>query len=137
MLTTSLLHPPLLAALAGCGHGSRILIADGNFPYATATNPRAALVHLNVRPGQLTVDEVLDVIASVVNFEAATVMSPDDETAIPAQDGYREALGAEIPVTGISRFAFYDEARSADVGLVIATGDQRVYANLLLTIGLA
>ncbi|RAD07556.1 RbsD or FucU transport, partial [Burkholderia multivorans] len=39
------------------------------------------------------------------------------------------------PFTGHERFAFYDLARSRDLGLVIATGDQRQYANLLLTVG--
>jgi L-fucose mutarotase len=33
------------------------------------------------------------------------------------------------------RFAFYEMARQSDVSLVIATGEQRVYANLLLVIG--
>jgi L-fucose mutarotase len=137
MLTSALIHPPLLAALANCGHGSQILIADGNFPYATVIGPNAAVVHLNVRPGMLTVDEVLHAVRSTVNFEAATVMSPPQSLAVPAHDGYRDALGAAVPVTGIDRFVFYDAVRSADVGLVIATGDQRAYANLLLTIGVA
>jgi L-fucose mutarotase len=36
----------------------------------------------------------------------------------------------------VDRFDFYDIVRSPDVGLVIATGEERLYANLLLTIGL-
>ena len=35
----------------------------------------------------------------------------------------------------IERFQFYDAAGTPDVCLTIATGDQRIYANLLLTIG--
>jgi L-fucose mutarotase len=35
----------------------------------------------------------------------------------------------------LERFAFYDVARSPNVALVIATGEQRIYANILLTIG--
>jgi len=31
---------------------------------------------------------------------------------------------------------FYDRVRSPDVGVVIATGDERLYGNLLLTVGL-
>ena len=34
MLRTDLIHPPLLEALARCGHGSKVLIADGNYPLA-------------------------------------------------------------------------------------------------------
>ena len=51
MLTSVLIHPPLLAALANCGHGSQILIADGNFPYATVIGPNAAVV---LRPERLS-----------------------------------------------------------------------------------
>ena len=29
----------------------------------------------------------------------------------------------------------YDAARSEDVGIVVATGEQRLYGNLLLTVG--
>jgi L-fucose mutarotase len=35
----------------------------------------------------------------------------------------------------LDRFAFYDACRLPDVGLVIATGEQRIYANVLLTLG--
>ena len=34
MVTTSLIHPEIIAAPARCGHGSKILIADGNYPLA-------------------------------------------------------------------------------------------------------
>lgn len=137
MLTSTLTHPPLLAALANCGHGSQILVADGNFPYATVRGPSAELVHLNLGPDLLTVDQVLDALRSVVTVEAATVMSPPGAAPVPAQEGYQEALGAAVPFTGVDRLGFYDAVRSHDVGLVIATGDRRTYANLLLTVGIA
>ncbi|WP_333771874.1 RbsD/FucU domain-containing protein [Streptomyces sp. IBSBF 2435] len=35
----------------------------------------------------------------------------------------------------MDRFPFYDAARAPDTALVIATGDRRTYANLLLTLG--
>lgn len=37
MLKTRLLHPQILEALAEAGHGSRILIADSNFPMLTGS----------------------------------------------------------------------------------------------------
>jgi len=37
LLRFPLIHPPLLAALAACRHGGKILIADGN--YSTAPTP--------------------------------------------------------------------------------------------------
>ena len=135
MLTTQLIHPPLLAALAACGHGSKILIADGNFPSSSVTNGRAEIVHLNVRPGMLSGDEVLDVLLTSVVFESATLMATPTDDVVPAHQGYRDALGEEVAIESVDRFAFYDAVRSDDVALVIATGDQRTYANLLLTVG--
>jgi L-fucose mutarotase len=35
----------------------------------------------------------------------------------------------------VERFAFYDLAKATDTVVVVATGDQRQWANLLLTIG--
>ena len=40
-----------------------------------------------------------------------------------------------IELERLERFPFYDAARGPDVALAIATGEQRLYANLLLTIG--
>ena len=39
MLNYTLVHPPLLRALAAAGHGSQVLLADGNYPAATANRP--------------------------------------------------------------------------------------------------
>ncbi len=35
MLKTKLTHPEILQALARAGHGSRVLIADGDYPVGT------------------------------------------------------------------------------------------------------
>ncbi|AMM21594.1 RbsD or FucU transport [Frondihabitans sp. PAMC 28766] len=136
MLRYDLLHPPLLSALGAAGHGSKILLADGNYPYLTVRNPRAELVHLNLRPGVLTVNEVLSTLLGAVNFESATLMGPGDGTVVEAHSDYRSLLGDDVPFDLVDRFAFYDVARSDDVGLIVATADQRLFANLLLTIGL-
>lgn len=41
------------------GHGSQILIADANFPVSTATPATAARVYLNLRPGQVSADGMI------------------------------------------------------------------------------
>lgn len=135
MLRYTLTHRPTLSALASLGHGSKVLIADGNYPFATAMNPRAELVHLNWRPGVLDVDEVLTTLLDAVPFEAATVMTPPPDAPVAAHDGYRRVLGPDVPLGTLDRFAFYDAVRAPETGLVIATGDQRSHANLLLEIG--
>lgn len=134
MLTYQLLHPEILQALGAAGHGSRILIADGNYPFSTGSHPAARRVFLNLAPDLLRVTDVLAVLRAAVPIEAAHVMLPDDgaEPSIFAE--FRSLLpGAELQSLG--RFPFYEAARGADVALVIATGERRVYANLLLTIG--
>jgi D-ribose pyranose/furanose isomerase RbsD len=78
MLRFPLIHPPLLAALGATGHGARILIADANYSHSTNISPRADLIHLNVRPGLVTVDQVLEPVLASVPVEAVTVMRPDD-----------------------------------------------------------
>ncbi|WP_439689060.1 RbsD/FucU domain-containing protein [Curtobacterium sp. SP.BCp] len=135
MLRYTLTHRPTLSALASLGHGSRVLIADGNYPLATAMHPRAELVHLNWRPGLLDVDEVLTTLLDAVPFEAATVMTPPPDAPVAAHDGYRRVLGPDVPLGTLDRFAFYDAVRAPETGLVIATGDQRSHANLLLEVG--
>jgi L-fucose mutarotase/ribose pyranase (RbsD/FucU family) len=48
---------------------------------------------------------------------------------------YRKLLPAGVGLTKIQRFPFYDKAREPDTALMIATGEQRNWANLLLTMG--
>ena len=134
MLTTRLLHPEILAALGEAGHGAQVLIADGNYPLATRSNPDAYRVFLNLEPGKLTVTDVLSVIAEAIPVEAAYVMGPDDGSEPSIYDDFRGLLpGTELERLG--RFEFYDMARGPDTALAIATGEQRLYANILLTIG--
>lgn len=134
MLKTPLIHPTILQALGASGHGGRVLIADGNYPFSTRANPAAARAYLNFMPGKLNAVEVLEGIVSAIPIEAADVMTPDDgsEPAIFAE--FRKLLPG-ISLRANNRWAFYDLARDSDCCLVIATGEQRIYANILLTIG--
>jgi L-fucose mutarotase len=134
MLKTRLLHPEILRALGEAGHGAQVLIADGNYPLLTRSSAAAHRVYLNLAPGQLTVTDVLRVLVDAIQIEAAQVMVPDsgDEPGIFAE--FRELL-PDVPLQRLGRFQFYDTARGPDLALAISTGEQRIYANLLLTIG--
>jgi len=134
MNLSAVTHPDLLRALALCGHGSKVLIADGNFPHVTGTNRHAKRIHLNFRPGLLTGDQVLESLALTIPIEAAEFMQSESGATVPAVEGYL-ALLPGVPATGIERFSFYDAARSDHVAVVVATGDERAYANLLVTVG--
>jgi L-fucose mutarotase len=134
MLRTQLLHPQILQALASAGHGSKVLVADSNYPFSTGAHPAAARVFLNLAPGKLTVPEVLEVLAGAIPIEAVHAIAPDSGPEPSIFQDYRRILpGIEIQTLG--RFPFYEAARSADTALVIATGEQRTWACILLTIG--
>jgi L-fucose mutarotase len=134
MLKTRLLHPEILRALGESGHGSQVLIADGNYPVLTRSNGGAHRVYLNLAPGLVTVTDVLGALVGAVPIEAANVMVPDGgpEPAIFAE---LRRLLPDIPLEPLGRYPFYDAARGPDLALVIATGEQRIYSNVLLTIG--
>jgi L-fucose mutarotase len=134
MLKTQLLHPEILEALGGSGHGGKVLIADGNYPFNTRANPNAKRVYLNFTPGKLNVVEILEVLVGAIPIESVDVMTPDsgDEPSIFAD--FRRLL-PNLELTKNKRFPFYDLARDSDCCLVIAIGEQRIYANILLTIG--
>ncbi|GAA1512486.1 RbsD/FucU family protein [Sphaerisporangium rubeum] len=135
MLRYPLLHPPLLGALAATGHGSRVLLADANYAHATNVRAGAPVIHLNLRPGMVRVDDVLEVLVDAVPLEAVHSMRPDDGGEPGVLGRYRDLLGPALPVEPLPRQAFYEAAKGPDVAFAVATGDERLYANLLLTIG--
>jgi L-fucose mutarotase len=135
VLRSPLIHPPLLAALGAAGHGGRVLIADANYSHATNVHPRAALIYLNIRPGLVTVDQVLEPVIAMVPIESVTVMQPDDASTPDVFARYRELLGDGLPLRPLDRLDFYASCREPDLAVCVATGDDRLYANVLLTIG--
>jgi L-fucose mutarotase len=135
VLRTPLIHPPLLAALGAAGHSGRVLIADANYSCSTNVNPRATLIHLNLRPGLVTVAQVLEPVIATIPIEAVTVMQPDDGSTPEVFGRYQEMLGAELPLRTLGRFDFYASCREPDVAVCVATGDDTLYSNVLLTIG--
>lgn len=134
MLKHRLIHPDIVEALAAAGHGSKVLISDGNYPASTCVGDNATLVYLNLSPGKLNVTEVLEALLSAIVVEDAAVMSPDDDPEPPIFDEFRRLM-PQIELTKYDRFEFYEEASGPDTCLQIVTGERRLYANLLLTLG--
>lgn len=134
MLTTQCIHPGIMKALSLCGHGSKVLIADGNYPLAEKSGD-AEKVYLGLTPGLPTVTDVLKAIHSVVEIEKAEVMVPGDGTTPEIFAEFKEELGLEL--SGVGRYEYYDLCCKPDVFLAISTGEKRVFANILLTIGCA
>jgi L-fucose mutarotase len=135
LLKSQLLHPEILHALGGAGHGAQVLITDGNYPASTCSPETAAIVYLNLSPGLINATDALKAVASAIPIEAAHVMEPADGSTPPIFAEFSALLPEGMDLQRLERFAFYTAAAAPAVCLVIATGEQRIYANILLTIG--
>lgn len=135
MLKSKLLHPEIFKVLGSSGHGSQVLIADGNYPFASRSGPKATTVYLNLTPGIPKTTDVLATLLEAIPIEAAAVMQSPSPAEAPIVKEYREMLPAGLEIRNLERYAFYEAASSPMTTLVIATAEARRFANLLLTIG--
>jgi L-fucose mutarotase len=144
MLKHQLTHPKINEALARAGHHARILIADGNYPASTKKGPHAEVVCLNLSPGVVTVAQALRAVLSAVPVNQVNTMGipADDPYAQkgepPVWAEYRQIIagaGLQLNLESISKWDFYKAVDSPDHVLTIQTGDQALWANVLLTMG--
>lgn len=144
MLKHTLLHPVINQVLGRAGHHSKVLIADGNYPAYNTLGPNAELVCLNLAPGVVTCCQVLEALLTAIPVEAANTMGiPADDPYAgkgdpPVWQDYRRILqtaGCPLELRPIQKWDFYNAVASRDHVLTIQTGDQALWANLLLTIG--
>jgi L-fucose mutarotase len=132
-----LLGPKLLMILRAMGHGDEIAIVDANHP-ATANAKR--LVRLDAADASRALKAVLSVlpldsfVESPVN--CMQVVGKPDEIAPSVADFQAivdSLAGFPVAIARIERFAFYERTRSCFA--IVATGDRRLYANIILTKG--
>src|SRR5687767_3887791 len=144
MLKHELIHPRINEVVARAGHHSLILIADGNYPVSTKRGPNAELVSLNLAPGIVTCAQVLATLLTAVPVDHVNTMGipPDDSYAQkgepPVWTEFRQIVRAarlKVKLEPIQKWDFYARVESADHLLTIQTGDQALWANLLLTVG--
>ena len=131
-----LLGPELLRVLRAMGHGDEIVIADANFP---AASTHQTVIRADGIPAPRIVQAIvsvfpLDDFVPAAAFRMAVVDKPDEIPEIT--DRFQSVLqqadyhGAIEP---IERFAFYERAKKAFA--IVATGETRLYGNLILKKG--
>lgn len=132
-----LLGPDLLRVLAAMGHGDEVVIVDANFP--AEANARR-LVRLDGVDATRAAEAILSVLPLDEYVEApAAVMAVagDPDAEPPVVTGFRRiaatAHGAPVSFERVERFAFYERARQAFA--IVATGERRLYGNVILTKG--
>jgi L-fucose mutarotase len=134
MLKTAVIHPTIMEALARSGHFAQVVIADGNLPVGAMTGVNSTTVHLNFRPGLLDALTVLEGILEVCPIQGAIVMEKPEEADAEIHQSYQKLLG-DVTWNTMERWAFYDQIREPTTTLIIQTGEQRRFANIILTVG--
>jgi L-fucose mutarotase len=131
-----ILGPDLLHALRAMGHGDEIVIADANYP---AVSKARRLIRLDGLDAVRVLDGVLSLMPldTYVDNAAFTMEVVGDPKAVPevcrefAKVVRRRAKGQRIAT--LERFAFYERAEAAFA--TIATGERRLYGNIILKKG--
>ena len=133
-----IISPELLKTLCAMGHGDEIVIADGNFPAETFGK---RVIRADGISGSAMLDAVLSLIPldtySDPNFILMRLMECDEGKIDPViWNEYKEIADKHdknVKIGNIDRFAFYERAKNAYA--VIATGEEAVYANIILKKG--
>jgi len=131
-----ILGPELLSYLRAMGHGDEIVVADANFP--ATTNARRL-----VRADGLLAPPVIAAILSLLPLDdfvphaAFRMAVTDDPTSVPpvCREFAAILLRADYrrEIAAIERMAFY--ARARDAYAIVATGETRLWGNLILRKG--
>ena len=130
-----LLTGDLLKALCDMGHGDELVIADANFPAETVAQRLIRIPGIDgVRMAEaimsmFPLDTYVDNPACVMDLTDGDKAKGMPEPVIWGD--YRRITGMKLGL--IERFAFYERAKKAY--LIIQTGEERQYGNLLLTKG--
>lgn len=144
MLLHQLIHPKINEVIGRAGHHGKILIADGNYPASSTLGPNAELVSLNLSPGLVTCNQVLQALVTAIPIEEANTMNYETEGPYalsedpPVWSQYRETFKAanlSLELKPIEKWDFYEAVNTRDHVLTIQTADQQRFANLLLSIG--
>jgi len=119
------------------GRGDELAIVDANFPAAASAK---RLVRLDGIAATRALDAVLSVLPldDFVDSPATRMAVVGDAAAIPEicrefAECIGKAVGRPATLAAIERFAFYQRTREAFA--IVATGETRLYGNLLLRKG--
>ena len=133
-----LLSPELLSTLRAMGHGDELAIVDANYPAASSGRPviRADGSQATAMAAAVLSLMPLDDFVPCAAFHMQVVDDAGGE--IPIFDEFRTLLRKFEPNTakleGIERFAFYERVKKCFA--VVATGERRLYGNLILKKGI-
>lgn len=133
-----LLSPELLSTLRAMGHGDELAIVDANYPALSSGRPviRADGSSATAVAAAVLALMPLDGFVPCAAFHMRVVDNADSQ--MPIFDEFRSLLRKHEPtmanLEGIERFAFYERVKRCFA--VVATGERRLYGNLILKKGI-
>jgi len=124
------LGPDLLFALRAMGHGDEIAVVDANYP---ASEGARRLIRADGVDAVRMVGAILSVLPldDFVDLAAYRMAVVDDPQAVPPIIREFERMVGRIGM--LERSEFYARARSCFA--IVATGERRLYGNLILKKG--
>jgi len=133
----AILSPELLKVMMEMGHGDELVIGDGNFP-------AASMARRLLRADGHGVAELLEAIMKFFPLDsfvdrpvALMQVVPGDPTKPTIWEKYRSILkSADDKFEDfelVERFAFYERAKQGYA--ILATGEEALYANIILKKG--
>lgn len=130
------ISPDLLKIICEMGHGDEIVLADANFP-------SASLAQRLVRADGIEIPKLLSGILELFpldQYDSRNFILMEkcegDEADVSVWSEYKNILNKYSPETQMSfmeRFDYYERAKNAYA--VVATGERRQYANIILKKG--
>lgn len=131
------LSPELVKVLMEMGHGDEIVIADGNFPSARIAKK---LIRADGLGGNEILESILKVFPLDCKYSENQVflmkVADGDDYKPEIWDEYKKTLDEskeDYSIGYIERFDFYERAK--DAFAVIATGEEALYANVIIKKG--
>ncbi|UCF99213.1 MAG: L-fucose mutarotase [Spirochaetaceae bacterium] len=133
----AIISPELFKVMMEMGHGDELIIGDGNFP-------AASMARRLLRADGHGIPELLEAILRFFPLDsfvehpvALMAVVPGDPTEPKIWEQYRRIIKNAEPKFAdfefVERFAFYERAKQAYA--ILATGEQALYANLILKKG--
>ena len=131
------ISPELIKVLMEMGHGDEIVLADGNYPAASHAK------HL-IRCDGLSMPDLLKSILAFFPLDTYVnaafnlmAVAPADHFKPQIWDEYEKILNESTAenktIEQVERFEFYERGKKAYA--IVATGEEAIYANILLRKG--
>ena len=130
-----IVSPDLLKVLCSMGHGDEIVIGDANFP--SETNART-LVRMDGIGGEALLDAILELIPLDIyaeyNLMLMNTTNGDPTPEIWAKyETIANKKDPNLKMGFLERQEFYDRSRKAFA--IIASGEEAIYANVIIKKG--